>query len=78
MRPGAGGHGRLSGVLVCLGAGQAVGLGAGLDDGAVNVSLSTIAAQSQGSVKVLAHPLKESLDTIATLPSGRVAASAGR
>lgn len=47
--------------------GQAAGLGAGLDDDAVESRGATMAAQSRGSVKVFVQPLKDSLEAMATL-----------
>ncbi len=57
-----------SGLLACAGVGKPVGVGAGFDDVAArSVSLSTMAAHSRGSAKVLVQPLKLSLEAIATL-----------
>ena len=66
------GHGLLpvswSGLLACAGVGEPVGVGAGFDDVAArSVSLSTMAAHSRGSVKVLVQLLTLSLEAIAAL-----------
>lgn len=47
--------------------GEAVGVGAGLDDGGAEGDRSTIAAQSRGSVKVLVQEENASLEAMATL-----------
>ena len=45
---------------------ESVGIGAGFDDVAADVSRSTIAAQSLGSVNVFVQPENDSFDAIAT------------
>lgn len=53
--------------LVCFGAGQSVGLGAGLDEGGVEGELVHDRCAERGSVNVLDQPLNASLEAMAML-----------